>query len=301
MTDYQIDANRTNRHRFRFWLPVIAALLLAGCVRWQQAIEQHDLQQRVVDSGLFNHRLIWNNAAQQRLTQPAATTGLWHIYIEGDGHAVTLTGAPARDPTPLGSVLLPALGADRAPALFLGRPCYFDTADSRCDARHWTLLRYSDSVVQSLGAALQNQIPPGDQVILIGHSGGGTLATLLAARLPQTCAVITLAGNLAVGRWLAANDFTPLPDSLDPAMQPPLPARISQWHLAGADDTVILPAWIEEFARQQPNAHYRLVPGAGHLKPWQAMLINSLRAHPAPSPLQEALDNSQSECGKVTG
>lgn len=301
MIDYQIDVTRTNRRRFLYWLTVLAGLLLAGCVRWQQTIEQHELQQQVVDSGLFKHRLIWNDAAQQRFTQPTSVKRIWHVYIEGDGHAVTLTGAPARDPTPLGSVLLPALGADREPALFLGRPCYFDTADTRCDARHWTLLRYSDDVVQSLGAALQNQIPPGDQVILIGHSGGGTLATLLAARLPQTCAVITLAGNLAVGRWLAANDFTPLPDSLDPAMQPPLPARISQWHLAGADDTVILPAWIEEFARQQPNAHYRLVPGAGHLKPWQAMLINSLRAHPAPSPLQEALDNSQSECGKVTG
>ena len=206
--------------------------------------------------------------------------------------------------------MLPALAVDTAPALYLGRPCYFDTDVSPCTPATWTLDRYSQDTVTSLLAAVHQVIPTQDHVILIGHSGGGTLAMALAARLPQTCAVITLAGNLAVKRWVEANHFTPLPASLDPLQQPPLNPSIAQWHFAGHDDHTVLPQWIHDVSNKQSGAHYVELPDTDHLSPWQRYLVESLKAlqnqassgqtvHQAP--LLPALDNSQSVCGKVTG
>lgn len=301
MVRYQIDTSDTKKGGKRALAGWLACLLLtSGCSGWQAVIDDQGLHQHVLATQWFRHRLAWNDAAQARLSATHRAPAIWHVYIEGDGRAVTGSGQPALDPTPRSPLLLPALGADPYPALWLGRPCYFATDDPRCDPTQWTLHRYSDAVVASLAEATTAWLPPTDRIILIGHSGGGTLAMLLAARLPHTCAVITLAGNLDVTRWIEANDFTPLPDSLDPARQPLLPGRIVQWHLAGAEDTVVDPAWTAAASQRQPAAHYLAVPGAGHLQPWQSMLINSLQPNPVASPLQQALDNSQSECGKVT-
>lgn len=284
---------------------LLLAIHLTGCSSWQQMAERNHLQQQVMRGDIFLHRLLWNPAAQQASTDDHHKPRLWHVYIEGDGHAVDIFGRPSADPTPARPLLLAALPADPYPALFLGRPCYFVTQDPACGPERWTLERYSAATVVSLQAAARKRIPPQDRVILIGHSGGGTLAMLLAARWSQTCALVTLAGNLDVGRWLAANAFTPLPDSLDPARLPPLPASISQWHFAGADDKVILPRWIETASARQPDARFRQLADTGHVSPWQSHLLDSLdalaanRNDPA-APLLDALRQAAEDCGKVT-
>lgn len=292
-------------HRHHRWIPwprllLGLTLMLAGCSHWQAVAERDGLQQRIVQGDAFRHRLLWNAAAQQALITPSASPRIWHVYLEGDGRAVTASGQPSADPTPHSPLLLPALAVDQAPALYLGRPCYFATGDPRCQPAHWTLERYSAAVVDSLRAAATGFIPAQDRIILIGHSGGATLAMLLAPRLPQSCAVITLAGNLDVQAWVSANAFTPLPDSLDPAREPPLPAIIHQWHFAGANDTVILPRWIQAVSARQPNAHFIALADTDHIKPWQTHLLKSLANPDGFAPLRTALDNSQSVCGKVT-
>lgn len=304
---YQIDSRHTNRNLARHLLMLCLTLLLAGCGHWQAIAERDQLQQRLVQGDPFKHRLLWNDAAQIALTAPSTVPRIWHVYIEGDGHAVNLFGQPNADPTPPAPILLPALAVDLSPALYLGRPCYFDTQDEQCNAVRWTLERYSAATVASLQAAVEAIVPPHDRLILIGHSGGGTLAMLLAPRLPQSCGVITLAGNLDVGAWVARNDFTPLPASLDPALQPPLSPEIRQWHFAGARDKVILPRWIAAVSARQPNAHYVELAETDHISPWQRHLLESLKSPQNQQesaairrPLRPALDNLQSDCGKVT-
>ena len=309
MIDYQIDARgiKTSWLRSCWWCILI---LLSGCASWQDIARRDHLQQSVVAGETFSHRLLWNAVAEQRLHDPGSTRTTWHVYIEGDGHAVTLFGKPSADPTPYAPILLPALAKDAAPAVYLGRPCYFDTLLEPCSPAQWTLNRYSLATVSSMLQALQQIIPAQDNLILIGHSGGGALATLLAARLPQTCAVITLAGNLDVDAWVSTHHYTPMPESLNPTSQPPLAAAIRQWHFAGAQDTVILPQWIQAFSAKQPNATYRELPNTDHITPWQKYLVESLKAlqnqaalptEAGTAPLRDALDNSQSVCGKVTG
>ncbi len=197
---------------------------------------------------------------------------LWHVYIEGDGRAVTARGSPSLDPTPRTPLLLPMLAQDPAPALYLGRPCYFHTDDPNCSPLNWTLARYSPDTVASMAAALRQHIPASARVLLIGHSGGGTLAVLMAALLAEeqnnASAVVTLAGNLQVATWTRYHHYSPLTQSLDPMTQPPLPACISQYHFAGAEDGEILPVWIEEFAQRQPSSQFQRLAGVTHREGW---------------------------------
>ena len=282
-------------------------LLLTGCSHWQTVAQREALQQQVVQGQPFRHRLFWNHATQAMLQQHPATPVLWHLYIEGDGQAVDAFGRVSADPTPNVPLLLPVLGADHTPALYLGRPCYYQTADPLCHPRHWTLERYSQHTLDSLLAAATRFLPPQDRVILIGHSGGGTLAMLLAAQWPQVCGLITLAGNLDVNAWIQANQYSPLPDSLDPAHLPPLRPDLAQWHFAGQQDNIIRPDWIATVSAHQPGAHFMVLEQQDHQHHWQQHLRNSLQAMqssmPIPAnkaPLLSALHHTHQVCGKVT-
>jgi pimeloyl-ACP methyl ester carboxylesterase len=145
---------------------------------------------------------------------------------------------PRREPL----ALEPA--SDDNPALYLGRPCYHGLGDdSRCAAALWTDERYSEAVVASMAAALEasTTLRRFDRLALIGYSGGGVLAMLLAARVPRTAAVVTVAANLDVDAWTARHGYLRLTGSLNPAAEPPLPAGLYQRHYLGSRDRVVPP------------------------------------------------------------
>lgn len=265
MNRHPTDSGRTTVVCLAAWL-LVTIVSLTGCTRWQTQVSRYALEDQVVPGLEFRHRVLTNAAGQQAKRQ--ARPVRWHVYIEGDGQPVKFGGQPSADPTPRKPLLLSVMAQDPQPALYLGRPCYFDTADPACHWARWTLERYSEATVASLATALQRQIGSGDELVLIGHSGGGTLAVLLAPRLAQTRAVITLAGNLDLGSWIQANDYSPLPACLDPQQQPPLPPQIRQWHVAGGRDAVIKAAWIQGFAASQPGAQLIVLEGADHYSPW---------------------------------
>ncbi len=214
----------------------------------------------------------------------------WHVYIEGDGRPVNRYGKPSLDPTPKRSLVLEWMQQDPEPALYLGRPCHFINNDPHCNPVQWTLARYSEDTVTSMKKALQQQLPPDQPITLIGHSGGGTLAVLLAARLPNPVQVVTLAGNLQVDKWTKYHQFTPLNRSLDPATQPVLPPCIAQWHLAGANDTQVLWQWIEQFSQNQPNSVFQKLDGTDHRQNWPLWWHQ----------VRFGSNINQQDCGKVT-
>lgn len=237
--------------------------LLCACTPYQRWIEQGDLSNQVIAGTRYQHRVLINPAGR---SHPAPEH--WHVYIEGDGRAVDGNGRPSRDPTPRTPLLLPMVLEDPAPALYLGRPCYFHTADAHCSPVDWTLGRYSRDTVDSMAAVVRRQIPATATLTLIGHSGGGTLAVLLAAQLTNVTRVVTLAGNLQVAQWTRHHHYSPLTLSLDPGSEPPLEPGIQQFHFAGAQDEEVLPSWIQHYARQQPDAHFQLLQGTGHRQGW---------------------------------
>ncbi|MFM8353661.1 MAG: alpha/beta fold hydrolase, partial [Gammaproteobacteria bacterium] len=164
-----------------------------------------------------------------------------HVYLDGDGRPLIAPRRVARDPTPAQPLVLDLLAQDAAPALYLGRPCYHGL-QSGCDARDWTLARYGPRVVSALVDGLRAAADQVDarEIVLIGYSGGGALAVLVADRLPEVSAVVTLAANLDTDAWAAHHGYSPLVGSNNPAALPTLP-RVPQRHYTGAADRNVPP------------------------------------------------------------
>jgi hypothetical protein len=201
-----------------------------------------------------------------------------HVYLEGDGTAWVDGRHAAADPTPRSPVALQLMARDPGPALLLGRPCYHGHyADRGCASSMWTDGRYSEAVVASMAEALAAVRPRAARLTLIGHSGGGTLAMLLAERVDGVDAVVTIAGNLDVAGWARLHDYDALSASLDPSVRPPLPGKIRQFHFAGGRDREVPPELIGTGASRQPGgARFEVIPEFDHaccwLRKWPELL-----------------------------
>jgi len=200
-----------------------------------------------------NHVLLkrFRLLALQRI-DPSRRSPVLDVYIEGDGAAWPTPFHPPRDPTPTEPVALAMAAADPAPAvLYLGRPCqYLEAAElAVCSPEYWTNLRFAPEVVTAYMAFLDRykESSGASRLRLFGYSGGGVLATLLAARRTDVEQLVTVAAPLAVTEWTAWHKMTPLLGSIDPALavQGQLPPAT---HFVGGRDTVVPPRVVAIFA-----------------------------------------------------
>ncbi len=198
-----------------------------------------------------------------------AERGPLHVYLTGDGTPFIRSALPAADPTPRHPVVPTLMALDPAPSLLLGRPCYHGLATAPgCNPALWTRARYSDAVVASMAAALAGSVPPGRALMLIGHSGGGALAVLLARRVSQVVAVVTLAGNLDTDAWTRRRGYSPLAGSLNPVDGPALPGTTLQRHYGGEQDREIPPDLLRAAAARL-GGRLTLLPDTSHNSGWE--------------------------------
>jgi pimeloyl-ACP methyl ester carboxylesterase len=191
-----------------------------------------------------------------------------HVYLEGDG-SPWRGGRAAKYPTSRDPLMLKLMALDSSDSVYLGRPCYHGLNTSEnCEPKWWTSHRYSEPVRDSMAAALLNLYSEEQPLVLLGHSGGGALAMLMAERLPNVRAVVTLAANLDIHAWTRRHDYPLLHGSLNPADRPPLPGNIHQLHLAGGRDDNVPAEFIQRVAAQQLNAEYRLLERYDHTCCW---------------------------------
>ena len=106
-----------------------------------------------------------------------------------------------------------------------------------------------------------------DRVVWVGHSGGGALAMLLAERVPQTTAVVTIAADLDAEAWATYRGFD-LAGSLNPARRPPLRSDILQVHYAGGSDGVVPPAITAQGVTGRPT-ELVVIKGYDHVCCWE--------------------------------
>jgi pimeloyl-ACP methyl ester carboxylesterase len=132
--------------------------------------------------------------------------------------------------------------------------------------------RFSPRVVESLISALANATgrTEDDRLELFGHSGGGTLAVLLARRIEGVDRVVTLAGNLDHRAWSKMHGYSPLEQSLNPTDEGPLPRGIVQLHLVGELDRNIPPELVERAAPHLGDSKVQILPGVTHACCWEA-------------------------------
>jgi hypothetical protein len=193
------------------------------------------------------------------------------VLFEGDGRPWTAQGTrPSADPDPRRAVAMDLAAAQRA--TLLGRPCYHGHArDPGCQPELWTSGRYSEPVVKSMAAALRRVIASHAPrpVVLIGYSGGGALALLVADRVAEVRAVVTLAANLDLGAWTQYHGYQPLTGSLDPLAVRALPPGC-EIHIGGARDAIVPPSLVEAGAARRPGASFRIEPGQDHACCWHS-------------------------------
>ena len=210
---------------------------------------------------------------------PATGTdhGRLHIYLDGDGRPFVRPGQVARDPTPGDPLTLKLLLADPARAIYLGRPCYH-SMNQPCDARLWTTARYGELVVDSMAAAVTRIIDqhPATNVVLIGYSGGGVIAALIAERLVAVDTLVTIAANLDIDAWTAHHGYSPLAASHNPARMSGHRQSLQHLHWVGTNDVNVPPASQAAMRARVPHAEFRSLADFDHrccwLETWPARL-----------------------------
>jgi pimeloyl-ACP methyl ester carboxylesterase len=210
---------------------------------------------QLIDGLHYSHRLFTNAQANSS----NAITEL-HVYLDGDGTPWTRTGI-AEDPTPRNPLILELMSKDASAAILLGRPCYYSLNLSHfCNNSLWTSHRYSKAVVDSMQAALERWLwlstKKVNRIVLIGFSGGGTLATLLATHLKNISSVVTIAANLDVKAWSDFHGYLQPAGSLNPINDARIPPNVRQIHLAGLKDNNVPAKIVESFSLSQKNTVY---------------------------------------------
>ncbi len=204
-----------------------------------------------------------------------------HIYLEGDGVPWQFN-RPARNPVSRRMTALRLMQMDKAASLYLNRPCYGQSEPPpACRPDDWTFGRYSDDVVSKMNRALDEFSETGHlPLVLIGYSGGGTLAMLLAARRTDVIGVITIAANLDHQSWTGRHGYLPLHNSLNASKIAPLPAHIFRWHLAGGKDIQVPADLVYATASTDRDARYLYYPDFDHTCCWSDIWPELLRSLP---------------------
>lgn len=247
-----------------FLTTIAFVTLLGACMtpaeKFDQTAASLGLQREEVLGKGFQHILYWRKGGSHQAL---------HVYLDGDGTPM-VAGRPADDPTPRNPLMLRLLSLDPGPAVYVGRPCYHGlAATAGCSSDMWCTARYSERVVSSLAAAIRGIMTARghDRISFFSHSGGGTLAMLLAERFPETRTIVTIAANLDIDAWAVHHGIPRLQASLNPALRPPIQDSVVQLHYVGSRDEIVPPTLIAPSVKGA-NAEFILVGGYDHLCCW---------------------------------
>ena len=219
---------------------------------------------------------------QGDLTKPIRLT----VYIEGDGAAWRARQIPPRDPSPDNPIAAQlALVDSSLPVAYLARPCMYlsDEQLKQCSGSLWTDARFgqealfiSNQALDSLVTTIKNNysIPLSSslQLNLVGYSGGGVMATLLASQRPDVVCLNTLASPLDIEVWAKLQKVAPLSQSLNPAFPDVRLTRISQMHWFGAKDRIVPPQALGRYQNWSPTLELaqvvKVIPNFNHHDFW---------------------------------
>ncbi len=238
---------------------------------------------RHVDTGAFSLQTWYRGGLGQ--------DGHLEVYIEGDGLAWRSKRRLSDNPTPVDPVALRlAARVTDGPVLYLARPCQYsdDVERRRCAPALWSAQRYSETVVNAMNRAIDTYVATtgATNLTLIGYSGGGVVATLLAARRDDVRFLITVAANLDHETWTRRHGVTPLSGSLRPIEYARQLGRIPQVHYIGQQDRIVSTAEVQGYLDRLEGgapATLRIVPGADHdccwVKQWPELRAAATRLY----------------------
>lgn len=256
---------------------VFMLLVLAGCANLSPEFRGHHADRLASKAGWKKLRIptdefILSAYVPKSNVQADTLT----VYIEGDGLVWLSPSQASSDPTPRNPIGLQlALFHPRGAAAYLARPCqYVEGKDVKnCKQEYWTDGRFAIEVInasnQAVGKLMQRV--GANNLVLIGYSGGGAVAALVAARRTDVVQLITVAGNLDHRAWTKMHHVLPLDKSLNPADEWESLARIPQRHLVGERDEIVSRAVTDSFVSHFPlkqRPEVRVIPKFDHVCCW---------------------------------
>ncbi|MFK0573958.1 alpha/beta fold hydrolase [Endozoicomonas sp.] len=217
---------------------ILYLILLAGCQTQSSMpeISYTDLNQKVQpaisDTGFFPI-YTWSPVIP--------SSSQLRIYIEGDGRAWLRSGRAAFDPTPVNRLVHHLMMKDSySDIAYLSQPCQY-VMSTACNKNVWTFERYSQRVVETMNQVVSGIKEKGGYktLELVGYSGGGAIALLLAATRDDVISVRTVAGNLAPHFTNRLHAVSAMPLALNPADYQKKLVGIPQVHFVGTGDSII--------------------------------------------------------------
>jgi len=255
--------------------------LFSGCSSVSERVEEadflameHGFQKSVIKTKDF---LLMTYIRFQQESLPVS------IYIEGDGYAYAGRHRVSSNPSPKNPVSFKLALVDTFPnVIYIARPCQYIQLkdDPNCHQDYWTTKRYSIEVMDSINEAintLKNKLGF-KQIRLIGYSGGGTVAAILATKRNDVIDLRTVAGNLDIDAFVRHHEVTPLIDSMNPIDFADTLINIPQIHFVGQKDDIITEtitnSYLDKLMEYDPNlrcVQVQRISGVSHTKEWETV------------------------------
>lgn len=260
-------------------------LTLSGCATAGRFITpEHTAEIIARDNGLAKEYITSGCFVLLTYSRFDAPADILRVYIEGDGKAWKTRRRLSDDPTPSNPVALGLAASDRSSRVaYIARPGQYQRPDARpCDPTYWSERRFAPEVIDAVNGAIDKLKldSRSKNIELVGYSGGGAIAVLIAARRQDVISLRTIAGNLDHVAFSNYHGVSPLKGSLNPIDVASTLRLLPQRHFIGSDDKTIPPYIIESFIEKTGDAsHSRVtkVKGAGHScgwrEKWQKLLL----------------------------
>ncbi len=257
---------------------LLTLLLLSGCASIPgQSVRNEHTYKLASDRGWLSNVINTDYfLLQTYVPAKLQSTKKLTIYIEGDGLAWINRSTPSFNPTPVNPVALKLALQDDKPAVYIARPCQYVNFDQspNCSQKYWSGHRFSPEVIYATNQAVdQLKLKFGaKELVLVGYSGGGAVAALVAAQRTDISYLITIAGNLDHQTWTARQQLSPLRNSLNAADFTDKLQNIKQIHYVGGKDHIIgefvARAYSKKFASGLSNSIV-VMPDFDHVCCWE--------------------------------
>lgn len=252
---------------------LLVLLLLTSCANIAPELRENNAKTLTANQGWQKLRLPTPGfVLTAYVPDTIPTSNTLTVYIEGDGLAWLTSSIASDNPTPRKPLALElALRHTDGAVAYLARPCQFTAqADwGSCKQAYWTSHRFAPEVIASSSTAIDalKQRFGASKLVLVGYSGGGAVAALVAARRQDVVRLVTVAGNLDPVTWTQMHRVRMLNGSLNPADEWENLRNIPQLHLVGGNDKNVSIEVAEAFASRFPADQrpiIRVVPRADH-------------------------------------
>lgn len=259
-------------------------MLISGCM------SQNQPQKNKVNQTAENIALSNNFTKQLIKTKPftltsfqkfSAPTKAITIYIEGDGRTWITRSKLSDNPTPKNPLALKLAVLDNsANVAYLARPCQYTPhdLDHACNPLVWSDQRFSEATIQSMNEAVETlkKSAKSKQIHLVGFSGGGAIAILIAARRNDVASLRTVAGDLNPVALSQYHHTSPLTGSLDPMAVAQKLIDLPQQHFSGEKDKTVPFFIAKDFVNnlQKLGGHCvteTIIQNATHHDGWEAI------------------------------